>query len=204
MAEHLETRGVVHTLAVAGGVVFLAGCTAVGAQLRIPLPFSPVPVTAQTFFVLVAGALLGRKLGPLSQVLYAGAACLLPGAAAGPLHLTAGYIIGFVAAAYLIGWIAGESRSYWRVAGAMALGSALIYLCGAAWLAGATGSLKPALLQGVVPFLPGDVVKLVAAAGLVTAGNGVRDRFRARRKRCQGPFPPRNRGAVRRVQRTTP
>jgi len=178
ITQRLEVGTPAHTLALAGAVALFAVCTAVGAQVRVPLPFSPVPVTGQTLFVLLAGALLGRRLGPASQVLYVGIACVLPGATAGPLHLTAGYIIGFVAAAYAIGALVGESRSYLRVAGAMALGSLLIYLLGAAWLAGATGSLSGALVQGVVPFVPGDVVKLLLAAAIVAGG-----RTAARRNR---------------------
>jgi len=174
ITERAETLRLLHALALAGAVAFFAVCTAAGAQMRIPLPFSPVPVTGQTFFVLLSGALLGRKLGPASQLLYVGIACVLPGATAGPLHFTTGYIIGFVAAAYLVGAIVGESRSYLRVVGAMALGSLVIYVLGAAWLAGATGSLPNALLQGVVPFLPGDAAKLLLAAGIVAGGRAAR------------------------------
>jgi len=174
ITERIEARGLAHTLALAGAVAFFAACTAAGAQVRIPLPFSPVPVTGQTLFVLLSGALLGRKLGPASQLLYGGLACVLPGTTAGPLHLTAGYIVGFVAAAYLVGALVGESRSYVRVVGAMAAGSAVIYLLGAAWLAGATGNLSASVLQGVVPFLPGDAVKLLVAAAIVAGGRAVR------------------------------
>lgn len=161
-------------LALAGAVVFFALCTAAGAQVRFRLPFSPVPVTAQTFFVLLSGALLGRRLGAASQLLYAGIGLLWSAAVAGPPNVTAGYIVGFVAAAYIIGAIVGDSRSFWRVIAGMAAGSAAIYLLGAAWLAGATGSLQMALLQGVVPFLPGDAVKLLAAAAIVTGGRAAR------------------------------
>jgi len=170
ITQRLESGTLARSLALAGAVAFFAVCTAVGAQVRVPLPFSPIPVTGQTLFVLLAGALLGRKLGPTSQLLYAGIACVLPGAAAGPLHLTVGYIVGFGVAAYLVGTLVGESRSYPRVVGAMALGSLVIYLLGAAWLAGATGSISGAVLRGVLPFVPGDIVKLLLAAGIVTLG----------------------------------
>ena len=180
ITQRLEAAGLVHTVALAGAVAFFAACTAGGAQVRVPLPFSPVPVTGQTFVVLLAGALLGRKLGPASQLLYAGLACVLPGATAGPLHLTAGYIVGFAGAAYVVGALVGESRSYLRVAGAMAVGSLVIYVLGAAWLAGATGSLSDAVLRGVVPFVPGDVVKLLLAAGIVAGGRTVSQPSKAR------------------------
>ena len=176
ITERAQTIGLLHALALAGAVAFFAVCTAAGAQVRIPLPFSPVPVTGQTFFVLLSGALLGRKLAPASQLLYAGLACVLPGATAGPLHLTTGYIVGFVAAAYLVGALVGESRSYLRVVGAMAVGSLVIYLLGAAWLAGATGNLPNAVLRGIVPFVPGDVVKLLIAAGIVVGGRAAKRR----------------------------
>ncbi len=156
--------------------MFFALCTAAGAQVRFRLPFSLVPVTAQTFFVLLSGALLGRRLGAGSQLLYGGIALLSPAAVAGPLTATAGYIVGFVVAAYVVGLIVGESRSFWRVAGAMAAGSVVIYLLGAAWLTGLTGSLEAAVLQGVLPFLPGDVLKLSAAAAIVVGGRSMRKR----------------------------
>ncbi len=171
-----DTDRWVAALALAGAVVFFAVCTAAGAQVKLRLPFSPVPVTAQTFFVLLSGALLGRRLGPASQLMYAGLGLLWPAAVAGPLHATAGYIVGFLAAAYVVGAVVGDSRSFWRVVAGMAAGSAAIYLLGAAWLAGVTGSPQAAVLQGVVPFLPGDVVKLVAAAAIVTGGRAARPR----------------------------
>ena len=156
--------------ALLGAVAFFAVCTAAGAQMRLRLPFSPVPVTAQTFFVLVSGALLGRKLGPLSQVLYGALALAWPGAIAGPVHATAGYLVGFVVAAYVVGLLVGERPSFGRAVGAMAVGSLVIYLLGAAWLAGVTGNLRVAVLQGVVPFLPGDLLKVLAAAGVAAVG----------------------------------
>jgi biotin transport system substrate-specific component len=176
IATRVETGRLVHTLALAGAVVFFALCTAAGAQVRFRLPFSSVPVTGQTFFVLLSGALLGRRLGPASQLLYAGVGLLWPAAVAGPLNVTAGYIIGFLAAAYVIGAIVGDSRSFWRVIAGMAAGSAVIYLLGAAWLAGVTGSLQIAVLQGVIPFLPGDALKLLAAAVIVAGGRASRRR----------------------------
>jgi len=170
------TEGLTHTLALAGAVVFFALCTAAGAQLRLRLPFSPVPVTAQTFFVLLSGALLGRRLGAASQLLYGGIAVLWPVAAAGPLTATAGYIVGFIVAGYVVGLVIGESRSFWRVTGGMAAGSVVIWVLGAAWLTGLTGSPQVAVLQGVLPFLPGDVLKLLAAATIVTGGRSMRKR----------------------------
>ncbi len=180
----VERGRAVQIAAGVGGLVLFAACTAAGAQLRVRLPFSPVPVTAQTLFVLLSGALLGRKLGPGSQALYGLLALVWPGAIAGPIHATAGYLVGFVAAAHVVGRLVGESCSFWRAAGAMAVGSLVIYLLGVAWLVGVTGSLGAAVTQGVVPFLPGDALKVLAAAS-VTAG-GRRMQRVARRE--PGPF----------------
>ncbi|MGQ9732905.1 MAG: biotin transporter BioY [Candidatus Zipacnadales bacterium] len=173
ITEQITARSTVSIAVAAFSVIFFAACTAAGAHLRIRLPLSPVPVTAQTLFVLLAGALLGRKLGPTSQLLYGLAAATVPGVAAGPLPLTAGYLVGFIFAPYVIGYLIGECRSFNRVILAMAAGSGVIYLCGAAWLAGATGNLQTALIQGVVPFLPGDAVKLLIAAIITTGGRFV-------------------------------
>ncbi|HJN16838.1 MAG TPA: biotin transporter BioY [Armatimonadota bacterium] len=170
LTARIEANPALQTFVLAGGVAFFALCTAAGAQIRILLPFSPVPVTGQTFFVLLAGALMGRKLGPASQGLYWLLALTVPGTTAGPLGMTAGYIIGFAAAAYIIGAIVGESRSFWRVLGAKAIGSAVIYVLGGAWLAGATGSLSIGVMKGVVPFIPGDIVKVIVAASIVAGG----------------------------------
>lgn len=181
---------VLHVLVLTGAVAFFAICTAAGAQLRMKVPFSPVPVTAQTFFVLLSGALLGRRLGLTAQALYLVLAMFVPGAAAGPLHLTGGYVIGFVVAAYTIGALAAESRSFPRVVGAMAIGSFVIYLVGAVWLAAATGHIGKAIVQGVVPFIPGDAIKLLAAAAIVTGGR-LTARMRANGQRGRtGPKRP--------------
>ena len=154
-------------LVVVGSIV-----VALAAQLAIPLPFTTVPITAQTLAVLLVGAALGWKRGSAALVLYlAEGAAGLPvfaGAMAGPTHLfgsTGGYLFGFVAAAALVGWLA-ERRWCASVVGAlaaMALGTAVIFICGVAWLAAMLGPAA-AVQAGLVPFIPGAVLKIAAGA----------------------------------------
>lgn len=152
---------------------------ALSAQIAIPLPFSPVPVTGQTMAVLLVGALLGRRRGSLAVLVYiAEGIAGLPvfaGGAAGPARLlgpTGGYLVGFVAAAYLVGLLAerGWDRRVSTTAAAMALGNLVIYTVGVLWLTVFVGSLSAALAAGVLPFIPGDLVKIAAAALLLPAG----------------------------------
>lgn len=157
-----------------------AALTALGARVQFPLPFTPVPVTGQVFCVLLAGCVLGPRLGFLSQVEYlaAGAAGLPvfafgggPGALLGP---TGGYLVGFPIAALAVGAL--SSRWQGRGAGARFVaclsGVAAIYLLGAAWFAvwsaatGAVAGLTGVLLQSTVPFIAVDVPKAALAAAL--------------------------------------
>lgn len=155
-------------LLIAGGALLVA----LFAQIRIPLPFTPVPLTGQTFAVLLVGAALGARRGFASLGLYllSGLAGLpvFAGGAAGMTHLfgpTGGYLLGFVAAAYVIGWLAerGLERSLRTSLLPFALGTLIIYALGAGWLALYVGP-QAALAKGVLPFLPGDLLKLVLAA----------------------------------------
>ena len=150
-----------------------AGLTAIGAWISIPIP--PVPFTFQVFFVLLAGALLGSISGGLSQIVYVllGAVGLpiFAGGAAGPGVLigpTGGYIFGFVAAAFVVGAVSGESPGYTRSLVAMVAGVIVIYALGMAQLMYVTGmGPVPAFLAGVAKFIPFDLVKAVLAAALV-------------------------------------
>jgi len=148
------------------------------AQVAVRLPFSPVPVTAQTLAVLLAGLLLGGRRGALCVLLYLceGTAGLpvFAGGASGPVYLlgpTGGYLLGFVVAAWLVGSLAerGWDRRSVTTVAAMLLGSAVIYIAGAAWLARYVGAER-ALSLGVYPFIPGDAVKIALAALFVPAG----------------------------------
>lgn len=166
--------------------VVLAGAGLVGAaaQVSIPLPGSPVPLTGQTFAVLLVAAALGPRRGVASMLLYIGAGMVgvpwFAGGAAGYRAATLGYLVGFVLAAALVGWLAarGGDRRPLRTAGTMAAGTILIYLTGAAWLVAGLG-LAPstAVAVGVVPFIPGDILKAVLAMGLLPAAWRLAGRF---------------------------
>ncbi len=153
-------------------VVAFSLLTAASAQVSIHLPFTPVPITGQTFAVLLTGALLGPRLGAAAMVLYLieGAADL-PVFAPGNTLYGLGYLIAFPLAAGLVGWLAtrGWDRRPGTMLGAMLLGSLVIYAGGVGWLAHFFG-LRGALLSGMIPFLPGDAVKALLAAGLLPAG----------------------------------
>ncbi|MBV9924674.1 MAG: biotin transporter BioY [Acidobacteria bacterium] len=152
---------------------------ALAAQVAVPLPFTPVPLTGQTFAVLLTGALLGPRLGALAMAayLFEGAAGLpfFRGGAGGVGHLmgpTAGYLFAFPAAAYVTGALAerGWDRRYLPAAAAMALGSFVILAGGWAWLALMFKGGAEAFRLGVAPFLPGDVVKIALAAAVLPSG----------------------------------
>ena len=152
--------------------------TAAAAQIRIPLPFTPVPITGQTFAVLLAGAALGSWAGAGSQLLY-----VVLGAAGLPFYAggtggwdaatgaTAGYLFGFIVAAWIVGLLAekGQDRKVWSAVPAFLTGTVVIYLCGVTWLwysVTAITTMEGALVAGMVPFVAGDLLK-VALAGLL-------------------------------------
>ncbi len=140
---------------------------ALSSWVRVPLFFTPVPVTLQTFFVLAAGLCLGRKLGAAAAgAVIVGGVAGLP-AFAGPVGCTGGYLVGFVAGAYVAGLLAGERPGFSRALGAAAAGSVVILAMGTLWL-GAVVGLEEAAIGGLLPFLPGDALKALAAASLVS------------------------------------
>jgi len=168
-------------LALAVGIALLTG---LAAQVRILLPWSPVPVTGQTFAVLLAGVLLGRWWGGASMAIYAGlGAAGLPwfagwggglGYIAGP---TGGYIIGFILAALFLGHFTDKyirSRSFLSMLGLMLFANfILIYVPGLLQLGlwvnlikGEPASLSSLLMMGAIPFIAGDITKAVAAAAI--------------------------------------
>lgn len=158
-------------------VLMGAGLTALAAQIAIPVPGSPVPVTGQTFAVLLTAAALGLRRGLASQALYLVLGLIgLPifTDASGGIHTvfgaTGGYLVGFLLAAAIAGAASqrGADRSPWRTVPVMVVASASIYLTGTAWLMADTGmSLGSAINAGVVPFLAGDALKVLLAAGLL-------------------------------------
>jgi len=146
--------------------------TALAAQIAVPLPWSPVPITGQTFAVLLSGAVLGARRGFLAQVLYLSQGALgLPvfaGGAAGVATLlgpTAGYLFAFPFAAAVTGALAerGWDRRFFTMAAAMLFGSAVIFALGLAWLSRFVPG-PGVLAAGLYPFVPGDLVKTALAA----------------------------------------
>jgi biotin transport system substrate-specific component len=142
------------------------------ARIEIPLPFSPVPITGQTFAVLLVGALLGSKRGAAALIAYMieGAAGLpfFAGGASGLGILTgatAGYLVGFIVAAYVVGLLAerGMERSFKTSIIPFLVGTVIIYALGVTWLSIVLHSLPKALELGLLPFLIGDAIKLIAA-----------------------------------------
>lgn len=159
-------------LLVAGSAAFIG----VAAQVAIPLPFTPVPLTLQTFAVLLVGASLGSLRGVAATALYALAGVAgMPWFAEGHSGFSApsfGYVIGFIAAAFVVGRIAehGATRTVARTAGLMVVGNLVIYSIGATWLKFALGvDWATAIALGVTPFIVGDIIKMAAAAGLLPA-----------------------------------
>ena len=154
-------------------VVFGSLLLAVSAQFKIPL--YPVPATGQTLVVLLIGMTYGPRLGGITLAVYLFEGALgLPvfaGGAAGAAVLmgpTAGYLFGFLLAAIAMGYLAerGMGRTVVSTIAAMVIGNCVIYLFGALWLANFIG-FGQAIAAGVLPFLYGDALKLVVAAGLM-------------------------------------
>lgn len=153
--------------------------TAAAAEIAIPLPFTPVPLTGQTFAVLLAGAALGWRAGAASQLLYVALGAIgLPyyaedkGGWEVVTGATGGYLVGFIAAAAVVGWLAERKhdRRFNTTLAAFVIGSFVIYAFGAAGLMWRAGmDVNEAILLGVVPFVFGDVLKAAAAGALLPA-----------------------------------
>jgi biotin transport system substrate-specific component len=155
--------------------------TAVAAQVRIPVPGTPIALTGQTFAVLLAGAALGSRIGAGSMLLYVSLGAVgLPffaGGEGGWTYATGasfGYLVGFVVAAWVIGRLAEHrsDRNAVTAVPAFLAGSAVIYAAGVAWLwatVDAVPTLGAALAAGLYPFVAGDLVKAVAAGLLLPA-----------------------------------
>jgi biotin transport system substrate-specific component len=156
-----------------GATLFIAAF----AQLSIPL--QPVPITGQTFAVLLVGMALGSRRGALALAAY-----LVEGAAGLPVFAeaksgvatilgpTGGYLVGFIAAAWVVGYLAekGWDRNFLKTFAAMAIGNAVIYALGLGWLLRYfAGDVNATLAAGMYPFLIGDAIKAAAAALLLPA-----------------------------------
>jgi biotin transport system substrate-specific component len=167
-------RAVYNSALVAGFSLLVA----LSAQVAIPLPFTPVPVTLQTLMVLATGALLGSRRGAAAILLY-----IVEGAAglpvfamgrSGPAHLAGplgGYLVGFVAAAFLAGLVGerGWDRSGLLAFAGLMVADLAIYVPGLLWLGAFTGFPR-VLVQGALPFLVADVLKAAACASLLPVG----------------------------------
>ena len=174
LSERMTTR-----LRHAALIVLGALLIALTARISIPVPGSPVPVTGQTFGVLLVAGALGSRRGVASISLYVLIGLIgIPFFAEGKggiqviLGATGGYIVGFVVAGAIVGRLAelGWDRRLIGALGAMAIGNVVIYLVGVPWLMAVTGySLAVAIEKGVLPFLIGDAIKLLLAAAVFPA-----------------------------------
>lgn len=158
-------------------VAAATGLIALSAQVSVPLPFTPVPITGQTFSVLLVGAALGTLRGGAAGLLYVGL-----GAAGAPIYAagahgwgvvtgaTGGYLLALPLAAALTGYLAERrwDRKFSSAVGAMLTGNLVIFLLGLPWLAVVLGTdLEKTLEYGLYPFVPGELVKLYLAAALL-------------------------------------
>ena len=165
--EIIRSKTVNRIIGISGFVVL----TALGAFVRIPLPFSPVPLTLQTFFVLLGGAILGRNQGAWAQFFYVALGIagipVFSQAGSGLLYLsgpTAGYLAGFIVASLFISRSLYRSRNGLTVLAVLFLGDLLILGLGAIWLRiFLRCSSVQAMFAGVIPFIPGELCKIVLA-----------------------------------------
>lgn len=171
LIDRVVSRSLVNDIAlISSGAVL----TAFAAQLVVPM--WPVPITAQTFAVLLVGSVLGASRGAISLIAYfsLGAAGLPVFSAASSLSFgpTFGYLVGFIAAAAVVGWLSqrGWHKSAIGVIGSFAIANAVIYLFGIPWLAFVLGGLGIAndflsvAAAGLIPFVVGDIIKMALAA----------------------------------------
>jgi biotin transport system substrate-specific component len=172
-----------HATLVRDVLLVVTGSLLIALAAQIAVPWWPVPLTGQTFAVLLVGATLGSRRGAASLLTYLGmgaaglpvfapnkAGLINDGVArfAGP---TGGYLIGFLVAAFVVGWLCerGWDRHILTAAAAMLIGNVIIYLFGLPWLAQFTG-IEGVFANGLIPFIPGDLAKLVMAALALPAG----------------------------------
>lgn len=165
-------------------VLVFGGSLLIGLCAQVAVGW-PVPITGQTFAVLMIGVLFGAKHGSITVLLYIlEGAARLPvfaqgkagaGVLAGP---TGGYLVGFVAAAFVVGLLGqrGWDRRFWTTVAAMAVGNIIIYAFGLVWLSLLVG-VERAFAVGLYPFLLGDAIKIVLAAMLLPLGWKLLNRF---------------------------
>ncbi len=166
----------------ANGTLVVAGSLVLWASAKIQVPFWPVPMTLQTLAIMVIAATFGMRLGVATVLLYlAEGAFGLPVFAGTPekgiglaymIGPTGGFLVGFVLAVGLVGWLAerGLDRSAFRLFGAMLVGDVIVFAVGLFWLGTLLGWDKPILAWGLYPFVLGDLTKIALAAAGVAAG----------------------------------
>ena len=179
VSERISARAR-HIALIVAGALFIA----LTANVAVPVPGSPVPLTGQTFSVLLVGGALGMRRGILATSLYLVIGFFLPvyaQQASGVSHIasvdggtlvlgaTGGYLLGFVIASGVVGRLAelGWDRNLAGAVGAMAIGNVIIYVFGLPWLMAATGmNVSDTIAAGLTPFLITDLIKLAIAAGV--------------------------------------
>jgi len=167
-------------------VMALVGSMLLAASAKVQIPFWPVPLTMQTFVVMVLGLSYGPRMGVATVALY-----LLEGALGMPVFAhgaglayltgpTAGYLLGFLPATLLMGHLAdrGWQRGVVRAMAAALAGDAVMFACGVSWLAVLIGPSQ-AISSGFLPFLPGDLLKIIVAGLAVTGATHLAERRRA-------------------------
>ncbi|MFQ5970846.1 MAG: biotin transporter BioY [Alphaproteobacteria bacterium] len=153
-------------------ILAIVGTLLLWASAKVKVPFWPVPMTMQTFAVLVIGMAYGWRLGGATLLLYLaeGAVGLPVFAAGGGITYfagpTTGYLIGFVAAAVVVGWLAeqGWDRSHGRSLAALLIGDVILFVPGVIWLSFFVDGLAAAIAAGVTPFILGEIAKIALAA----------------------------------------
>lgn len=151
------------------GIIFFSILTAIGAHIYIVLPWTPVPLTLQTFFVLSSGVVLGSSAGFLSQLLY-----ILLGIVGMPVYssgqsgiiwlsgITGGYILGFMFAGWIAGKITEVTKNNLVIVGGLIVADLTLLSCGTLWLKLVTGwNLHICIIRGFIPFLIGDLIKIL-------------------------------------------
>lgn len=188
IAQVVVPRSTVNTIALMVGFALL---TALAAQIKFAVPGTPVPITGQTFVVLLSGAALGSRMGAGSQAIYwAMGAIGLPfysdasGGWEAATGATGGYLIGFIVAAWVVGALAerGQDRTVASAIPAFLAGNAVIYLFGVPWLMASVDSIDTmtgALAAGFTPFVIGDIIKVVLAGLLLPAAWKLVDKTRS-------------------------
>lgn len=175
MQEHILRKEIITSKIVCRlvGIIVFITLTSLGAFVRIPLAFTPVPLTLQTFFVLLSGAFLGGELGAVTQFSYvllgASGLPIFSGAGSGVFHFfgpTAGYLFGFVAASWFVGrQINKKTNTLLRVFLLFCAGDLILLSLGVIWLKVLFGySFTKLLFLGFIPFIPGDLIKVIAAS----------------------------------------